>query len=260
MYRFFLIVILLNLKVLGQEYSNAIEDNSFFIEEAYNQDPRVVQHIFNAYRFPGKDENTSMSFTQEWPVGGETNQLSYSIPFMTNSLNSGVGDILINYRYQLLGEKDFLYMAPRLSVIFPTGNKDKNFGMGKMGLQVSLPFSKRISEDFALHFNAGYTVYPGVSNGDTKAALNTFNTGGSVVWLANYNYNFFVEYLLFYFNEFNGTGGTDYTTQQIINPGVRFAIDINNLQIVPGVSFPFRIDENGNKLGFFFYLSFEHQF
>jgi len=24
----------------------AIEDNSFLIEEAYNQDPRVVQHIF----------------------------------------------------------------------------------------------------------------------------------------------------------------------------------------------------------------------
>ncbi len=29
-------------------YPPAIEDNSFFIEEAYNQENRVVQHISNA--------------------------------------------------------------------------------------------------------------------------------------------------------------------------------------------------------------------
>lgn len=35
----------------AQNYSKAIEDNSFFIEEAYNQESRVVQHIFNGYYF-----------------------------------------------------------------------------------------------------------------------------------------------------------------------------------------------------------------
>jgi hypothetical protein len=250
----------LNIAASAQEFSKAIEDNSFLIEEAYNQDPRVVQHIFNVYRFPGKDENTFFTFTQEWPVGGQTNQLSYTIPWTGNTLNSGIGDVLINYRYQLTEEGDVVWIAPRLSIILPTGNKDKNLGMGTTGIQLSFPVSKRISNYFAVHFNAGYTIFPGVTDGTVKADIQTFNTGGSLIWLATYNINFFVEYLFYYFNEFNGIGGTDYSTQQIINPGLRVAIDLGDLQIVPGFSFPIRIDKDNTKTGFFIYLSFEHPF
>src|SRR5258706_3537345 len=63
-----------------------ILDNSFFIEEAYNQEAGVVQHIFNAVYgwnpLSGPDEHqVDFLFTQEWPVGGQTHQFSYTIPY-----------------------------------------------------------------------------------------------------------------------------------------------------------------------------------
>src|ERR1051325_5092878 len=60
---------------------DGIEDNSFLIEEAYNQEPGVVQHIFNAtYVNDPKNRGWTFSFTQEWPVFGQEHQLSYTIP------------------------------------------------------------------------------------------------------------------------------------------------------------------------------------
>ena len=92
-----------------------IQDNSFLIEEAYNQDPRVVQHIFSMTR--SRDGQWSGTFTQEWPVGGIKNQLSYTIPFtrVTDSPDgkTGVGDIALNYRYQLLGDGEAKLAAVR---------------------------------------------------------------------------------------------------------------------------------------------------
>ena len=43
----------------------AVQDNSFLIEEAYNQEAGVVQHILNLQR---ADRDWFLSFTQEWPV------------------------------------------------------------------------------------------------------------------------------------------------------------------------------------------------
>ena len=52
-----------------------VQDNSFLIEEAYNQEAGVVQHIFNLRR---QGHDWSFAFTQEWPVGSQTHQFSYS--------------------------------------------------------------------------------------------------------------------------------------------------------------------------------------
>src|ERR1041384_8289545 len=60
---------------------HGIEDNSFLIEEAYNQEPVVVQHIFNAICVNNpKNRGWTFSFTQEWPVFGQEHQPSYTIP------------------------------------------------------------------------------------------------------------------------------------------------------------------------------------
>ena len=82
----------------ANEFSPAIEDNSFFIEEAYNQDPRVVQHIFNGMSFTLPQKDVVFSFTQEWPVGSQNHQLSFTIPYALLNSNtvSGIGDVLIN--------------------------------------------------------------------------------------------------------------------------------------------------------------------
>src|SRR5713226_179270 len=61
---------------------DGISDNSFLVEEAYNQDPGVVQHIFNAvYGNDFHRHGWSFNFTQEWPLYGVEHQISYSIPF-----------------------------------------------------------------------------------------------------------------------------------------------------------------------------------
>src|SRR5881227_257406 len=75
-----------------------IQDNSFLVEEAYNQDPRVVQHITTMTR--DAQHHWTGTFTQEWPMGGIRNQISYTLPLDSSS------DALVNYRYQLLGNSE----------------------------------------------------------------------------------------------------------------------------------------------------------
>jgi len=66
--------------------AEGIQDNSFLIEEAYNQEAGVVQHILNivhrANRHAGaKSDEFSFVFTQEWPAFSQTHQLSYTAPY-----------------------------------------------------------------------------------------------------------------------------------------------------------------------------------
>ena len=58
-------------------YPISIQDNSFFIEEAFNQDEHVVQHISDLRYFPKSDKQFDFSFTQEWPLWGMKHQISY---------------------------------------------------------------------------------------------------------------------------------------------------------------------------------------
>lgn len=256
----------------AQKYSEAIEDNSYFVEEAYNQEYRVVQHIFNAYHFSKPEKEQGLAFTQEWPIFGQAHQLSYTIPYNGTSFTSGIGDMLINYRYQLTGHDDFITSSPRISIILPTGDRSKGFGNAKFGVQFNLPFSKRLSEAFVAHLNLGYSIIPNVERyygvtipefdfpADNKANLQQYSAGASLIWLASYNLNFMLEYLVTSSNDFLPAGGTEFSTEHIINPGLRFAIDIGELQVVPGISVPIRIDKDITTAGVFTYLSFEHPF
>src|SRR5678815_6182707 len=107
----------------AEPLAKGIQDNSFLIEEAYNQEPGVVQHIFNAqYTTSGRLHGWNFSFTQEWPVFSLDHQLSYTIPSFhlidDKDRVYGGGDILINYRYQALEEGETKpAFAPRFSLI-----------------------------------------------------------------------------------------------------------------------------------------------
>src|ERR1051325_3645309 len=84
-----------------------IQDNSFLIEEAYNQEFGVVQHISNFQR--DWDAHTwTFTFTQEWPVDpSPRNQLSYTIPVVHDPASgTGIGDVALNYRFQWIGNGD----------------------------------------------------------------------------------------------------------------------------------------------------------
>src|SRR5207249_2279859 len=68
----------ISISIGAEPLAKGIQDNSFFIEEAYNQQPGVVQHIFNVpIDFTNGSREIAPSFTQEWPVFSQTHQFSY---------------------------------------------------------------------------------------------------------------------------------------------------------------------------------------
>jgi len=212
-----------------------IADNSFLIEEAYNQESRVVQHINTLMRF---NDAWAYSFTQEWPVTGQRHQLSYAVPVTT-----GLGDVALNYRHQLAATERVAF-APRVSVILPTGNEDEGLGTGRTGYQLNLPLSIAAGPSLVTHWNLGATLTPGIDE-------TGYNAGASAIWRAHGLVNVMVELV------WTGTdGGEDLL---LLNPGVRWAHNLGNLQIVPGVAVPIDLGP-GTSTGVFLYLSFEHPF
>ncbi|MEO6323461.1 MAG: hypothetical protein ABIT01_10395, partial [Thermoanaerobaculia bacterium] len=76
----------------------AIQDNSFLLEEAYNQEFGVMQTILTYTRTAGTGEWLS-TITQEFPLPAETHQLSYLLGLaQTQDENRGFGDLTLNYR------------------------------------------------------------------------------------------------------------------------------------------------------------------
>lgn len=141
------VALLLSFGMAPAEESKKIQDNSFLIEEAYNQEDGVIQHI-QTFQYLKKSKSWMYTFSQEWPVPKQAHQLSYTIPvahFHDDGSTTGLGDILINYRYQLI-MKDALAVSPRLSLILPTGDYKKGLGTGAVGYQVNLPVSIELSE------------------------------------------------------------------------------------------------------------------
>ena len=252
-------------RAAAQKTASIIEDNSFFIEEAFNQDVRVVQHILTGYYQPNQKAFVG-TFTQEWPLGGQRHQLSYMIPYqrLDGGMN-GLGDLLLNYRYQLWDDTDWSWIAPRLSLIIPTGSVTKGLGNGVLGAQMVIPMSKRWSDGFIMHFNLGTTVLPrakGVdaSGREVRGTLVSPFAGVSGIWLASEKVNLFCEALYTRAAGFNDAGAVVATSNMIVSPSVRYALNLENLQIVPGVAFPIIISAGDTHFGIFLYLSFEHPF
>ena len=115
--------------------SSPIQDNSFLIEEAYNQEPGVIQHINTMTRLWASTDWV-YSFTEEWPVPGHAkNQVSYTVNVVSaggsTGPGAGLGDSLVNYRYQLVGNGDTrLAISPRISLIAPIGHSALVRGYG----------------------------------------------------------------------------------------------------------------------------------
>ena len=251
---------------LGQTAeTRAIEDNSFLIEEAYNQEDRVVQHISNFAILNPKAGSLQFSFTQEWPLFSHEHQFSYTLNYSGSGGIGAFGDLLLNYRYQLFDSEDGVAVAPRLSLVVRTASGVASSGTTRPGWQISLPLSRRVSNDFALHFNVGVEIDPGYSSinddGSRKATTLMQNLLGlSAIWLAKEHFNILCEILYTSRQDAGDTGEVTRSTEVILNPGFRASLDIGSLQIVPGLGVPVRIDRGMTRAGVFFYLSFEHPF
>ena len=81
-----------------------IVDNSFLVEEAYNQERGdLPEHLRGVRSDTGE---WAASFTQEWPAPSVRHQLSYTLVFDNDTGRGSVGDVAINYRYQLRTGED----------------------------------------------------------------------------------------------------------------------------------------------------------
>ena len=233
-----------------------LQDNSFLIEEAYNQEAGVVQHIASLRRQNG---DWSFGFTQEWPLGSQAHQFSYTVPYLwlRGDGGSGFGDVQLNYRYQALKESAHVpAFAPRLSLILPTGDEDKGTGSGSYGYQVNLPVSKIIADRWTVHGNAGFTSYLDVQG----LQPTSYNLGGSIVFALTRDTNFLVEALGDWTETVSDAGAIEREFAFTLLPGMRHAFNLPAGQLVLGAGVPIQFTQGRTDVGALLYLSFEHKF
>lgn len=252
-----------------------IQDNSFFVEEAYNQEAGVVQHILGAgYRFDrvrGSDaRGWDMTFTQEWPVPDQTHQLSYTIPYTfeqtTGARGDGVGDVLLNYRWQAyFDETTLTAFAPRFSLILPTGDAAAGYGDDTVGFQWNLPFSRALGSRWFVHANAGLTFLPEAGLRPSRTDLVHYQVAGSAIYAMTRTFHLMLESTAAWqetsLGGGGGGGGSPATRRDLlalIAPGARYAINLKSgAQMVIGAAVPLGLTGAAPDYGAFLYFSFE---
>ena len=244
--------------------SGPLQDNSFLIEEAYNQEAGVVQNIANGV-WDRESGDWVLSFTQEWPVPDERNQLSYTVLYRWGGeaeSDSGFGPVALNYRYQALTEDDHLpAFAPRLSVLLPTGSLEDEFGTGSTGIQIGLPLSKQLDRHWEVNLNLGGTFYPSApapEGPSRRERLLDGTAGASVIWEPYDAINILCEVLVAQTEEITDRG-TTYHTHPLVNPGVRIGWNgPGGVQWVVGAGAPIGFGVDTGEIQAFLYLSIEH--
>ena len=226
------------------------QDNSFILEEAYNQEAGVVQHIALMQR--GGNNSMNASFTEEWPLGSQTHQFSYTIPLVRPegpASNLGLGDIALNYRLQAIGSGESrVAVAPRVSLSLPTGRNAR--GRGSYGIGFGIPISYAATPTIVTHTNLAVLHVPGAREEDGRTGNAEYSAGQSVVYKALPQMHLMLETLW--------TGGD--SDSFLVSPGVRFALNFKSgLQIVPGFAAPYET-RSGGSWSYLFYLSVEHPF
>jgi hypothetical protein len=241
-------------------FAQRIEDNSFLIEEAYNQ--KKDEYQYTLYYESLEDNANRGNVGIEFPLGDDqTHQLSFNLlfeKFAKPSTESGTGDLNMGYRYQVW-DNEFVAFAPRASLLLPTGDYKKGFGAGATGVQFNAPASIKINDSFVAHVNAGYTFIPNTRNtvGD-KADTHGANLGASLVYLFKDTLNFMVEYYGEYAEDVTGRDAVSGGASVFCNPGLRYAINGENSQTVLGAALINGVGPSAGITGLSFYLSFEH--
>jgi DtxR family Mn-dependent transcriptional regulator len=227
-----------------------IQDNSFLVEEAFNQEDGIYQNIFGFIRSRGEWQ---LAFTQEWPAGGQVNQVSYTVPFGGYGAANGLGDAMLNYRYQVMTETGSRpAFSPRATLVLPTGGPRR--GHDTLGYQVSLPFSKQL-QDWYVHWNGGFTSYPGVPGPEEDVNLFTPFLAASAIWRARPMVHLMFETLFEAEEDFEGRHSL-FTA----SPGVRIGRNIGDKQLVFGAAMPVTFSADDSEAAMLLYLSYELPF
>jgi Putative MetA-pathway of phenol degradation len=252
---------------------DGFSDHSFLLEEAYNQDRGEVQHTLNAvYSNDFWRRGWSFNFEQEWWLFTQDHQVAFSIPFShlreEGDKQRGVGDIQIEYRYQLTEEgPNIPAVAPGFGFILPTGNRDKGTGNGVVGYEWSVAASKKVASRLALHANLGLTYLPKVRvplddnrRLSPKRSLVSYDVGASAVFALSSNIHMLLEWVGEFEDEINDQGKGERDFKAILSPGIRTAvINKDGLQTVLGVGIPIGVTGPADNYGVFLYFSVEHK-
>lgn len=224
--------------VAAQQEPWEVLDNSFLVEESFNQEAGIYQNIFTWTQVRGR--SWQASFTQEWPVPGVRHQLSYTIPFSRSDGIGGLNDVLLHYRYQILEETPARpAIAPRASLVIPTGREADGLGDGRLGLEINLPASKQFG-DLYVHANAGVRWIPDVDRRPFVAA--------SGIWRTTPLFNLMIEAI--------GQPHDSFT----VSPGFRRAWNLGDRQVVVGLAAPVKQSRGVREVALLSYFSYELPF
>jgi hypothetical protein len=221
-----------------------ISDNSFLVEEAFNQEAGIFQNILLFQRPHGRE--WSLEFTQEWPVFSQRHQFSFTVPLEAvkppamEDYDVARGTIGLNYRYQLtMEESSGIAVSPRISLLVPRRGSD-------VGVQFNLPASKQFANVYA-HANAGFT-----SDGDTR-----WHVGGSLIYRAWPMVHLMLE-SVFRADEHETLAGPE--DGWLVSPGVRAGFNLADHQLVLGAAVPIGLLNNYDTQDFIAYISWELPF
>ena len=246
--------------VAAEPLAKGIQDNSFLIEEAYNQEAGHVQHITNLRR---QDGQWQFSFSQEWPIFSQTHQFSYSVPYNFGGSSRGVGDVTLNYRYQAQTETATRpAIAPRIGLVLPAANQIEASGPleareKSYGYELLLPVSKIVSDRVTLNGNAGLRSFFDVAGHQPT----TYRLGGSAIYAVTRDFNLLVEAVADWVESVNPQNRLEREFEFTLLPGFRQAFNFgDDAQLVVGAGVPILFSNGSADVGAFFYLSFEHKF
>jgi hypothetical protein len=229
-----------------------ITDNSFLVEEAYNQGPGIFQNILGFTRQSGVWQ---LAFTQEWPAPGVRHQLSYTLSTVSTASGEDFGDVLLNYRFQALEEGPGRpAFSPRASLIIPSGRPAD--GAGEAGLQVNLPVSKQ-HNDFHFNANGGFTWLP---RGE-RADLMSPSLAGSAIYRLRPMFHLMLESVASFVAAETPQGTVERTRLITISPGVRGGWNVaEDAQVILGFAVPYTRASGESSTGVFLYFSYEIPF
>jgi DtxR family transcriptional regulator, Mn-dependent transcriptional regulator len=251
-----LFIFVLSSRANAQQMPFGILDNSFLVEEAFNQEPGIFQNIFGVHIVDGGEWEAA--FTQEWPLRTQTHQLSFTFSSLAVNGAAGLGDLMINYRWQASTEEGSRpAFSPRLSLILPTGNASDGLGSGGAGWQINLPFSKQFGDTY-LHWNAGFTHTPAaeVDNGERNVFVPHAAVSG--IWQVRPMVNLMLESILQWDQVFEVDARREVIFTLV--PGMRTGWNAGDSQIVLGVGIPTTFSDGTADVGVFGYLSYELPF
>jgi hypothetical protein len=242
----------------AEEPLEPLMDNSFLVEEAYNQEAGVVQHILTFTRDRASGA-WALSFTQELPAPTQAHQLSYTFTYADGGEGTGreFGDVLLNYRYQATFDEGRSAFAPRLSAVFPSGSTSAGTGFRGYGVQLGLPVSVRLGGRLEAHSNLGFTWVPDGKAGDEQAQWLSWSAGQSFVLGLTPRFNVLLE-ALFLSTERRVGGVTTRDDALLFSPGFRWGFDLpKDVQVVAGLAAPLGVGPSAGTRGLFAYLSVE---